>query len=137
MCADAVLKSLRGLVSHGDKRGRVLGFPTANLPTQAHEGLAYGVYASRTRIKGVSQPGAEGYLSVSFYGARPTFDGVEARLETHIFDFKEDIYGCEIEVQLTQFLRPERRFGSVDELIASMTRDIEKVRVFAALRTGE
>lgn len=76
---------LRGRVAHGDKRGRVLGFPTANLNARAS--LAYGVYASQTRIAGTETV----WPSVTSYGTRPTFDGADQRIETHILDFQGDI----------------------------------------------
>lgn len=113
---------LRGRVAHGDKRGRVLGFPTANLNARAS--LAYGVYASQTRIAGTETV----WPSVTSYGTRPTFDGADQRIETHILDFQGDIYGREIEVKLLAFIRPELRFESVDALIAAMQGDIEAAR---------
>lgn len=119
---------LRGRVTHGDKRGRVLGFPTANLNARAS--LAYGVYASQTRIAGTEKV----WSSVTSYGTRPTFDGADQRIETHILDFQGDIYGREIEVKLLAFIRPELRFGSVDALIAAMQGDIEAARAINACR---
>lgn len=122
----ALPMALRGTVAHGDKRGRVLGFPTANLNCAAP--LAYGVYASQTRIAG----GDKIWPSVTSYGTRPTFEGADQRIETHIMDFAEDIYGCEIEVKLVAFIRPELRFGSVDALVAAMQTDIEQARALIA-----
>ena len=119
---------LRGRVAHGDKRGRVLGFPTANLNARAS--LAYGVYASQTRIAGTETV----WPSVTSYGTRPTFDGADQRIETHILDFQGDIYGCEIEVKLLAFIRPELRFESVDALIAAMQGDIDAARAINACR---
>lgn len=119
---------LRGVVAHGDKRGRVLGFPTANINGEL-PGMEYGVYASETRITGEDRI----WPSVTSYGTRPTFEGLDQRIETHILDFQEDIYGREIEVQLTTFIRPELRFTSVDELVATMCSDLEKVRELSAL----
>ena len=117
---------LRGTVAHGDKRGRILGFPTANLNGQAP--LAYGVYASQTRIAGDEKV----WSSVTSYGTRPTFDGADQRIETHILDFQGDIYGREIEVKLLAFIRPEQRFPSVEALITAMQGDIDKARAIAA-----
>jgi riboflavin kinase/FMN adenylyltransferase len=117
---------LRGTVAHGDKRGRVLGFPTANLNGGAP--LAYGVYASQTRIAGDEKV----WPSVTSYGTRPTFDGADQRIETHILDFQRDIYGCEIEVKLLAFIRPELRFPSVDALITAMQGDINEARAINA-----
>ncbi len=114
---------LRGVVAHGDKRGRVLGFPTANINGEL-SGMEYGVYASETRIVGEDKI----WSSVTSYGTRPTFEGADQRIETHILDFQDDIYGREIEVQLTAFIRPELRFTSVDDLVTTMRSDLEKVR---------
>lgn len=116
--------ALRGRVSHGDKRGRVLGFPTANLNGETPRAMAFGVYASTTRI-----PGRErAYPSVTSYGTRPTFDGFDTRIETHILDFNEDIYGQDIEVELVEFIRPELRFKSVEALIEAIHGDIAAAR---------
>jgi riboflavin kinase/FMN adenylyltransferase len=115
--------SLHGIVAHGDKRGRVLGFPTANI-NGALPGMAYGVYASETRIEGQDKV----WPSVTSYGTRPTFEGADKRIETHILDYQGDIYGREIEVRLVAFIRPELRFSSVDELVATMHQDVEQVR---------
>jgi FAD synthase len=122
--------SLRGVVRHGDKRGRVLGFPTANLNGATPQDMAYGVYASETRIIG---RGDRVYRSITSYGTRPTFDGADSRIETHILDFDEDIYDCEIDVRLVAFIRPELRFDSVDALIAAMQADLRAVRAITDL----
>lgn len=119
------LLAVRGVVQHGDKRGRQLGFPTANLTDPLPEELAFGVYASETEICG-SSGGV--YRSVSSYGTRPTFEGTGSRLETHILDFHGDIYGRTIAVRLSRFIRAERRFDSVADLVAAMSRDVEAVR---------
>ena len=66
------------------------------------------------------------------YGTRPTFDGVDQRIETHILDFKGDIYGCEIEVKLLAFIRPELRFESVEALVHAVQGDIDEARVINA-----
>lgn len=113
---------LRGTVAHGDKRGRVLGFPTANLNGAAP--LAYGVYASQTRIAGSDTV----WPSVTSYGTRPTFDGDDRRIETHILDFQGDLYGREIAVTIMAFIRPEQRFDNVEALIAAMQGDIADAR---------
>ena len=114
---------LLGTVAHGDKRGRVLGFPTANINAGIPD-MAFGVYASETRIVGEDTV----WPSVTSYGTRPTFEGADQRVETHILDFQRDIYGREIEVRLLTFIRPELKFTSVDELIATMQQDLGQVR---------
>lgn len=118
--------TLKGIVAHGDKRGRVLGFPTANLNAAAP--MAYGVYASQTRIAGSDKV----WPSVTSYGTRPTFEGADQRIETHILDFAGDLYGKEIEVTLMSFIRAEARFDSVEALIEAMQGDIEKARAINA-----
>lgn len=115
--------TLRGTVAHGDKRGRLLGFPTANI-NSALPGLAYGVYASQTRIAGEEKV----WRSVTSYGTRPTFEGADQRMETHILDYQGDIYGREIEVRLVAFVRPELRFSSADELVSTIRHDLEQVQ---------
>lgn len=119
--------NVRGTVAHGDKRGRVLGFPTANINSGIPD-MKFGVYASETRIVGEDQV----WSSVTSYGTRPTFHGADQRIETHILDFQRDIYGHEIDVRLLAFIRPELRFTSVDELIATMQRDLGQVRALSS-----
>jgi riboflavin kinase/FMN adenylyltransferase len=123
---NALPMDLRGTVAHGDKRGRVLGFPTANINSDIPD-MPYGVYASETRIAGQDRV----WSSVTSYGTRPTFEGADQRIETHILDFQGDIYGCEIEVRLLSFIRPELRFTSVDELVTTMQNDLAQVRAMA------
>lgn len=118
--------NLRGIVAHGDKRGRHLGFPTANLNTEV-PGLAYGVYASEIRIVGDDKI----WPSVTSYGTRPTFEGADQRIETHILDFQSDIYGREVEVRLLTFIRAEKRFSSVEDLVATMQNDLKRVRALS------
>jgi riboflavin kinase/FMN adenylyltransferase len=128
MSVEGLPLTVRGLVRHGDKRGRVLGFPTANLPGPTPRDMPFGVYASETRIVG---RGDAVFRSVTSYGTRPTFDGSESRIETYILDFNEDIYGCEIDVRLVAFVRPELRFESVDALKAALKADVKAVRGMA------
>jgi riboflavin kinase/FMN adenylyltransferase len=118
--------TLRGTVTHGDKRGRVLGFPTANL-NNSLPGKPYGVYASTTRISGEEKV----WPSVTSYGTRPTFEGADQRIETHILDFQGDLYDREIEVRLLAFIRPELHFSSVEGLMTAMHQDVEQVRVLS------
>lgn len=118
--------SLRGPVVAGDRRGRTLGFPTANIAIGLDRALpAYGVYVTRAFVR-------EGtYESCTSIGIRPTFD-VEPRptVETFIIDFDEDIYGQEMRIDLLARLRGEEKFGSVEDLVAQMHRDIESTRAF-------
>ncbi len=118
--------SLRGPVIGGDKRGRGLGFPTANIALGLDRALpAYGIYVTRAYVRENS------YESCTSIGVRPTFDaGRNATVETYIIDFDEDIYGQEIRIDLLERLRAEMRFDDVDDLIAQMHRDIEDTREY-------
>jgi riboflavin kinase/FMN adenylyltransferase len=107
-----------GTVVHGDKRGRDLGYPTANMRLDPASELAHGIYAVRLlRADGTLCDG------VASYGRRPTFGGGEPVLETFVFDFSGDLYGEEVLVSFQGFIRPERRFNSVPELVAKMDED--------------
>lgn len=108
---------IAGEVSHGDKRGRDLGYPTANIVLSPFEGLQHGIYAVRVLHKG------KAYDGVASYGRRPMFDNGKALFETHIFDFKGEIYGDKLEVAITKYLRGEKNFDGVDDLIAAMDQD--------------
>lgn len=113
-------------VRHGDKRGRTLGYPTANLALDSC-GLAHGIYAIRVRL-------ADGRLidGVASYGRRPTFDDGAPLLEAHLFDFAGDLYGQEVAVELVAYLRGEEKFASAEALIAQM--DVDSARAKAAIR---
>jgi len=118
---------IEGRVAQGDKRGRELGFPTANLPIANYLHPAPGVYAVRA---GVTQKDAavRWYDGVANFGNRPTFAGQDWRLETNIFDFSGDLYGRHLRVALVDFIRPDMKFGGADELIAAMHDDAAKAR---------
>ena len=116
---------LEGLVVAGEKRGRTLGFPTANLHLE--DGLtvpANGVYAVGVQVDG------DDYLGVANIGVKPTFQGFGARpnLEVHLLDFHSDLYGKRIKVILTRRIREEKRFTSPGELIEQIRVDINNVR---------
>jgi len=113
-----------GEVTEGDKRGRTLGFPTANIALGLDRALpAYGIYVTRAYVR------ESAYESCTSIGIRPTFD-VEPRpvVETFILDFDEDIYGREMQIDLLHRLRGEERFASAEGLIAQMHKDIENTR---------
>jgi len=116
--------AVRGVVAHGDERGRTIGFPTANLALGAHLEPARGVYAVTARLTdGAVIPG------VANIGRRPTVDeGLESRVEAHLFDWEGDLYGQEIAVALRSYLRPEQKFGSFDELKAQIAADAAQAR---------
>lgn len=109
--------TIRSIVVHGDKRGRELGFPTANIMLKPDTPLAHGVYAVRVAVNSASHDG------VACFGTRPQFDDGAPRLEVHLFDFDSDIYGVMIDVAFIAFQRPELKFESVDSLKAQMIRD--------------
>jgi riboflavin kinase/FMN adenylyltransferase len=121
---------LRGEVVSGDRRGRELGFPTANLvPDEALVCPGHGVYAARARAAG--EPGArarDGCAAVNV-GVRPTFGtGRAVLVEAYLLDREVDLYGQTLEVDFVARLRGERRFDSVDALVVQMHRDVQRAR---------
>jgi riboflavin kinase/FMN adenylyltransferase len=124
--AEAVLSrpfSISGRVQGGDKRGRTIGFPTANLALGGYIRPAFGVYAVRmTLADGRDVDG------VANLGLRPTFDGTAPRLEVHLFDFAEDIYDMRVNVALLEMIRAEKKFDGLDALKAQIARDCDKAR---------
>jgi riboflavin kinase/FMN adenylyltransferase len=119
--------AIEGVVLHGDKRGRDLGYRTANLELGRYQRSAYGIYAVRVRL----DDGTE-HAGVASLGVRPTFDPPKELLETYLFDFDQDLYGRTIEVALHHYLRPEARFDSLDALIEQMDRDSAAARALFA-----
>jgi riboflavin kinase/FMN adenylyltransferase len=119
---------MRGEIAHGDKRGRTLGFPTANLVPQP--GLVvpgHGIYACRARVGGAE------YLAATNVGVRPTFKtGRGLLVEAYLLDFEGDVYGEELQLDFLQRLRGEKRFDSVETLIEQMHRDVDDARRIAS-----
>lgn len=115
---------LRGTVVHGEKRGKQIGFPTANIhPENKHKVIPRnGVYAVFVRIDGSYHPG------MMNIGVRPTFDGDDVRIEVHIFDFDEDIYGKEVLIQFVDGIRDERKFDGIDDLKKQLVSDKERTQ---------
>ena len=111
-----------GEVIHGDKRGRQLGFPTANLSLDASCGLRHGIYAVRANLDGRRVDG------VASFGRRPMFDTGTVLLEVFLFDFSGDLYGRSIDVAFIAWLRPEAKFASIDELTRQMQHDSRLAR---------
>lgn len=109
--------TVSGEIVHGDKRGRLLGYPTANMILDPAHGLRNGIYAVRMQVDGQVLNG------VASFGRRPTFDDGAPRLETFLFDFSDDLYGRIARVELVAFLRGEAKFASVEALIEQMDRD--------------
>src|SRR5262249_38267996 len=111
-------------VVQGDKRGRALGFPTANLCTENELLPPSGVYATTTTLDGVVRP------SITNVGVRPTFGSSgQTIVETHIFDMDRDLYDISVRVGFVQRLRDERAFESVDLLRAQIAADCSRARV--------
>jgi riboflavin kinase/FMN adenylyltransferase len=116
--------AIRGVVQHGDKRGRSIGYPTANLPVEHYLRPRYGIYAVTGRILATGQQ-LEGAANI---GIRPQFDPPRELLEPYFFDFSGDLYGQEIEVAFHHFLRGEAKFDSIDALMQQIARDCDEAR---------
>ncbi|MEW6982145.1 bifunctional riboflavin kinase/FAD synthetase [Colwelliaceae bacterium 6471] len=116
--------SIIGRVFHGDKRGRQLGFPTANLLLKRRVSPVSGVYVVKVQVE------EHYYYGVANIGSRPTISGVRPQLEVHIFDFDSDIYGQSIAVEVLKKLRNEMKFDSIDALTAQINKDSEQARLF-------
>jgi riboflavin kinase/FMN adenylyltransferase len=118
---------LRGKVITSDKRGRVLGFPTANLDIKPQQALpGNGIYATITQVDGKQFP------SATNVGTRPTFGEGKKIVETHLLNYKGDLYGKEIRVEFVQKLRDEQRFPSSEELKIQINKDVRKVEALLA-----
>ena len=115
--------AVRGIVQHGDKRGRTIGFPTANLDMGSYLRPLYGIYA----VTGLL-PDGRLVKGAANLGIRPTFDPPKELLEPYFFDFDGDLYGQEIEVAFHNFLRGEAKFDSLEALTAQMERDCAEAR---------
>ena len=113
---------ISGEVIHGDKRGRELGFPTANLSLDAACGLRHGVYAVRVAV------GDRLYDGVANFGRRPMFDSGVVLLEVFLFDFAGDLYGKHIDMAFIAWIREEKFFGSLDELVRAIDEDSRLAR---------
>jgi riboflavin kinase/FMN adenylyltransferase len=123
--------SLRSKIIEGARRGRTIGFPTANFAIPEERLLpANGVYATFVR----RSKGDRRYPSVTNIGVRPSFGGEERTVETHIFDFDEDIYGQTFTIEFVERLRPEKKFESIQALVAQINHDARQAR---ALLTHE
>nr|WP_137676947.1 bifunctional riboflavin kinase/FAD synthetase [Parerythrobacter lutipelagi] len=116
--------AIRGIVEHGDKRGRTIGYPTANLSIEGYLRPRYGIYAVTGRIMATGQV-LKGAANI---GIRPQFEPPKELLEPYFFDFSGDLYGQEIEVAFHHFLRPEAKFESLDALTEQMDKDCAKAR---------
>jgi riboflavin kinase / FMN adenylyltransferase len=115
--------AVEGIVQHGDKNGRKLGFPTANIDMGSYLRPRYGIYAVRGRL-------ADGTVlnGAANLGIRPSFDPPKELLEPHFFDFAGDLYGQMIEVEFHTFIRGEAKFEDMDALMAQMAKDCDTAR---------
>ncbi len=120
--------AIEGVVQHGDKNGRLLGYPTANIDLGTYLRPRYGVYAVKGRL-----PDGRVLKGAANIGIRPQFDPPKELLEPHFFDFDGDLYGQVIEVEFHAFLRGEAKFESLDGLIAQMAQDCAEARAILKL----
>lgn len=117
---------IEGTVQHGDKRGRDLGFPTANLWLDGLHLPRFGVYATLVDILTGPHQGRHG--GAASLGVRPTFGGTRPNLEVNLLDFSGDLYGAELSIALVAFQRPELRFDGIEPLIAQIHADVAETR---------
>ena len=120
--------AIEGVVQRGDRRGRELGYPTANLALGDYQRPKYGIYAVRVTLDDGSE-----YPGVASLGVRPTFDPPQELLEAHLFGFDGDLYGRKIEVGLHAYIREEKKFDGIEPLIEHMKEDEAQARHLLAL----
>lgn len=119
--------TVRGTVEHGDKNGRLLGFPTANIDMGNYLRPRYGIYAVTGRL-----PDGRLLKGAANIGIRPSFDPPKELLEPHFFDFAGDLYGQEIDIAFRAFIRPEAKFDDMDALTAQIAADCDRARELLA-----
>ncbi|WP_422059105.1 bifunctional riboflavin kinase/FAD synthetase [Sphingopyxis sp.] len=119
--------TVRNIVRHGDKNGRLLGFPTANLEMGQYLRPRYGIYAVTGKL-----PDGRILKGAANLGIRPTFDPPKELLEPHFFDFAEDLYGQEIDVAFHAFIRAEAKLDSMDALMAQIAADCDAAKLLLA-----
>ena len=117
---------VEGVVIGGNRLGRKLGFPTANIAIDDSLAVENGVYSSKVYVEG------EEYVAMTNVGVRPSVDGSKRLLETHLFGFKGLLYGLTLRVELYDKIRDEKRFSSVDELRGQIAKDSEKIKELMA-----
>ncbi len=127
-----------GRVRKGQQRGRSIGFPTLNIALQRRVCPLHGVYAVRVQglqQDGVTYPGAvdstapqDGLAAVASVGTRPTVNGVELLLEVYVFDFNCAVYGCEVRVDFVAYLRPEKRYDSLEAMRPQLVEDVRQAK---------
>lgn len=121
---------IEGEVVHGEKRGRQLGYPTANMGVQGLHLPRFGVYAVKVDV--LTGPQAGSYLGAASLGVRPQFGGAVPNLETFVFDFTGDLYGHHLSVALVDYLRPEMKFDGLQGLLDQMAADCTRAREILA-----
>lgn len=119
--------TIQGIVQHGDKLGRTIGFPTANIDLGHYLRPAYGIYAVRGLL-----PDGRVLDGAANLGVRPSFNPPKELLEPHFFDFAESLYDQCIEVQLIEYLRPEAKYDGLEALTAQIARDCDAARQILA-----
>jgi len=119
--------TVRGIVQHGDKNGRLLGFPTANIDMGSYLRPRYGIYAVTGTL-----PDGRVLKGAANLGIRPSFDPPRELLEPHFFDFSGDLYGQPIDVAFHAFLRPEAKFDTMDALMAQIAADCDQAKILLA-----
>lgn len=123
--------SIEGIVAQGDQRGRTIGFATANMALDDYLQPKFGVYAVRAEIQDGALAG-QVFDGVANLGLRPTVGTDAPRLETHLFDFADDVYGCTLDVALMHFIRPEQKFDGLDALKQQISKDSQQAREMLA-----
>lgn len=118
---------MSGSVIRGEKLGRTLGFPTANVDLRRRQSAVMGIFA--VRVHGLAARALDAVASV---GTRPTFNGVKPLLEVHLFDFDKEIYGAYIHIDFIARLRSEIKYDDIDELVAQMHRDADNAKSILA-----
>jgi riboflavin kinase/FMN adenylyltransferase len=121
---------IEGEVLHGDKRGKDLGFPTANMGVSGLHLPWLGVYAVKLDV--LTGPHKGSYDGAASLGVRPMFGENQPNLETYIFDFSGDLYGEHLSVALIDYLRPEMKFDGLDALVAQMNADCDRARAIVS-----
>lgn len=119
--------SIEGRVMHGDKLGRQLGFPTANIRLNRVKAPVAGVFT--VKVHGVEDTPLNGVANV---GTRPAVNGVEERLEVYLLDWQGDLYGQRLRVEFVNYIRPEKRFDGLEALTAAIAADVAKARQLLA-----
>ena len=117
---------VEGVVIGGNRLGRRLGFPTANIDMSQYPDIENGVYCSKVVVRG------EEYVAMTNIGVRPSVDGTRRLLETHLFGFKGLLYGLTLRVELYEKIRDEKRFSSVEELRKQIEQDSNKIKELMA-----